>query len=348
LEILHAYHRENHTIKDVYDQVATLFHNHTDLLEEFTQFLPDPNPPAPSQTLVPQRGQKSRGKKRDEKLKERESIKDSHSRDKDKGVKRSKKVEELRRHDDERSTLHATYEEFQFFYRIKSKINNPEVYTEFLRCLNLHCLDIFTKMDLVIMVRDLWGRKFPNLFEQFKQFIHFNELLAEPEPKQLPTPPSHWMEIDFSTCKRYGPSYRALPKNYPQPICSERTELGRSVLNDTWVSVPTGSEDFTFKNSRKNQYEEMLFKCEDDRFELDLVIELNSSAMRALEAIQRNISKMKKEELVRFRLEPLSGMYFVVTLLPFLLSCSAFSLSYPFSFLSLIYLCGISRSCQEH
>jgi histone deacetylase complex regulatory component SIN3 len=31
------------------------------------------------------------------------------------------------------------------------------------------------------------------------------------------------------------------------------------------VSVPTGSEDFSFKNMRRNQYEEALFKCEDDR-----------------------------------------------------------------------------------
>ena len=42
LEILHTFHREQHTIKDVYDQVATLFHDHPDLLEEFSQFLPDP------------------------------------------------------------------------------------------------------------------------------------------------------------------------------------------------------------------------------------------------------------------------------------------------------------------
>jgi paired amphipathic helix protein Sin3a len=42
LEILHTYHKEQHTIKDVYEQVATLFQNHQDLLEEFAQFLPDP------------------------------------------------------------------------------------------------------------------------------------------------------------------------------------------------------------------------------------------------------------------------------------------------------------------
>lgn len=53
LKILHTYHQEQHTIKDVYEHVAVLFAKHPDLLEEFTQFLPDPmaasQPPVPTQ-----------------------------------------------------------------------------------------------------------------------------------------------------------------------------------------------------------------------------------------------------------------------------------------------------------
>lgn len=52
---------------------------------------------------------------------------------------------------------------------------------------------------------------------------------------------------------------------YPIPIASQRTELGAEVLNDHWVSVTSGSEDYSFKHMRKNQYEESLFRCEDDR-----------------------------------------------------------------------------------
>jgi len=70
LEILHTFHREQHTIRDVYEQVARLFQvflyilpaspssslliwwrdlaqDHPDLLEEFSEFLPEnatPNP----------------------------------------------------------------------------------------------------------------------------------------------------------------------------------------------------------------------------------------------------------------------------------------------------------------
>ena len=38
---------------------------------------------------------------------------------------------------------------------------------------------------------------------------------------------------------------------------------------------------------RKNQYEEALFRCEDDRFELDMVIERNTSTMRAMGPLVR-------------------------------------------------------------
>lgn len=52
---------------------------------------------------------------------------------------------------------------------------------------------------------------------------------------------------------------------YPIPSASQRSELGAQVLNDNWVSVTSGSEDYSFKHMRRNQYEESLFKCEDDR-----------------------------------------------------------------------------------
>ncbi len=40
------------------------------------------------------------------------------------------------------------------------------------------------------------------------------------------------------------------------------------------------SEDYSFKLMRKNQYEEALFRCEDDRYEFDICCEQNRSTMR--------------------------------------------------------------------
>lgn len=40
------------------------------------------------------------------------------------------------------------------------------------------------------------------------------------------------------------------------------------MLNDTWVSFPSWSEDSTFVSSKKTQYEENIYRCEDERFEV--------------------------------------------------------------------------------
>lgn len=47
----------------------------------------------------------------------------------------------------------------------------------------------------------------------------------------------------------------------------------------------------------------MLFKCEDDRFELDLVIELNASTMKVLEPIVKQLSEVSEDEVAKFRLD---------------------------------------------
>ena len=41
LETLHTYEKEQKSIKDVYEEVSRLFKDHTELLAEFSQFLPD-------------------------------------------------------------------------------------------------------------------------------------------------------------------------------------------------------------------------------------------------------------------------------------------------------------------
>jgi len=45
---------------------------------------------------------------------------------------------------------------------------------------------------------------------------------------------------------------------------------------------------------RKNQYEEALFKCEDERFEIDMVIDCNASALRLLEPLAEELALFAK------------------------------------------------------
>ncbi|KAK4772300.1 hypothetical protein SAY86_014075 [Trapa natans] len=108
----------------------------------------------------------------------------------------------------------------------------------------------------------------------------------DPSPKMYTGKPIN--ELDLSNCESCTPSYRLLPKNYPIPPVSQRTELGAEVLNDHWVSVTSGSEDYSFKHMRKNQYEESLFRCEDDRFELDMLLEsVNVTTKRVEELLEK-------------------------------------------------------------
>jgi paired amphipathic helix protein Sin3a len=101
-------------------------------------------------------------------------------------------------------------------------------------------------------------------------------------------------ELDLSNCEQCTPSYRLLPKNYPISIASQKTEIGKLVLNDHWVSVTSGSEDYSFSHMRKNQYEESLFKCEDDRFELDMLLESVNSTTKHVEEL---LTKINSNEL---------------------------------------------------
>ena len=63
---------------------------------------------------------------------------------------------------------------------------------------------------------------------------------------------------------------------------------------------------------RKNQYEEALFRCEDDRFDLDMHIETNASAKAALQPINAELMHMDAEDRANFRIEerPLRAIHY--------------------------------------
>ena len=70
------------------------------------------------------------------------------------------------------------------------------------------------------------------------------------------------------------------------------------MLNDNWVSVATGSEEqASFKHMRKNEYETKLFNCEDERFEIDMVIDSNNATIRVLEKLTKEIDILRTKLL---------------------------------------------------
>ncbi|TYZ59045.1 hypothetical protein PybrP1_007594 [[Pythium] brassicae (nom. inval.)] len=180
-------------------------------------------------------------------------------------------------------------EEWSIFEKIKKVLPSRDTWREFLKCLELYSQEVLRREEMLSLVKNLFGRH-AALVDEFDALLGSHG--AQKNPKEM-WPFIPLAETDLSQCRRATPSYRALPASYPIPPCSYRSQLERAVCNDAWVSVPTGSEDFSFKNMRKNQYEEALFKCEDERFEIDMVIDANASTIVALEPLAREIEALR-------------------------------------------------------
>ncbi|XP_019452911.1 PREDICTED: paired amphipathic helix protein Sin3-like 2 isoform X4 [Lupinus angustifolius] len=240
---------------------------------------------------------------------------------------------------DDKDTLKSMYSQaFSFCEKVKEKLSSADDYQAFLKCLHIFSNGIIKRNDLQNLVTDLLG-KHSDLMDEFNDFLerceNIDGFLAGVMSKKSLSTDAHAsrsskledkekeqkremdggkekerhrenkylsksiQELDLSDCKRCTPSYRLLPSDYPFPKASQRSELGAQVLNDHWVSVTSGSEDYSFKHMRRNQYEESLFRCEDDRFELDMLLESVISAAKQAEELYNNITenKINKENL---------------------------------------------------
>ncbi|KAE8717151.1 Paired amphipathic helix protein Sin3-like 1 [Hibiscus syriacus] len=240
---------------------------------------------------------------------------------------------------DERDTFKSMCNRgFVFCEKVKERLCSSDDYQAFLKCLNIYSNGIIKRNDLQNLVTDLLG-KYPDLMNEFNKFLERCEntdgLLAGVISRKSLTLDGHTsrpleekdrepkreiegakekerykeymgksiQELDLSNCQNCTPSYRLLPDDYPIPVASQRSELGASVLNDYWVSVTSGSEDYSFKHMRRNQYEESLFRCEDDRFELDMLLEAVSSTAKRVEDLLNSINENKINMNCPFRVE---------------------------------------------
>ena len=195
---------------------------------------------------------------------------------------------------------YGTLNDFAFFDRIRKTIPNPDVYRNFLRCLVIYNNEIINETELLQLTTPFLTPH-PELLRWFKEFLGPTDTLyscsnrdysKDTESKRESqhsfldqvhnnvVRPENSIDIDFSQCKRIGASYCAVPDEFNSPKCSGRTDLCREVLNDNWVSFPSWSEDSTFVSSHKTQYEEYIYRCEDERFELDVVIETNAATIK--------------------------------------------------------------------
>ncbi|KAL3924281.1 MAG: hypothetical protein SGILL_001142 [Bacillariaceae sp.] len=318
LEILHTYQKEQRGIKEVLEQVAHLFQDHPDLLKEFTFFLPDAVQEQAKERLHRAAAESEsrlaglRAKKNAMDIDQQQVIDmtghglliDSDGR----GRKRAFNDDgatPIAFPQTPESYVYNSAVERQFFDAAKEALasytrDGGQAWAEFMKCLDMYAQEILSRSEMLNFVEPLLGKRNNKLFEEFKR------ILAAAGGRGTSTAPpmeDSWYsvplsEIDFSRCRRCSPSYRALPRDYPAPPCSQRSDEEAKVLNDVWVSLPVGSEEsYTFRHMRRNTYEETLFRVEDERFEIDMTIDSNTCTLALLEPFAEEMAVLSVNEL---------------------------------------------------
>uniref|UniRef100_A0A1J3I1R9 Paired amphipathic helix protein Sin3-like 6 n=3 Tax=Noccaea caerulescens TaxID=107243 RepID=A0A1J3I1R9_NOCCA len=255
LDILNMYRKDRKSISEVYEEVTMLFKGHEDLLVEFVNFLPncsDIASPSARNAVLRHKGT---------------AIPPMHPVHSDKKIKLRCKIED---HSDDSDQQEDGDE-------------------------NLVACSPGNSLG-----RDNGGNQDYESGEDADRDTDRTEKGAASGSKDIgnhKNPPSTTKyvgtpinELDLSECTRCTPSYRLLPKDYPVEIPSYRNTLGKKSLNDHLVSVTSGSEDYSFSHMRKNQYEESLFRCEDDRYEMDMLLGCVSSAIKHVEILLEKIN----------------------------------------------------------
>lgn len=188
-------------------------------------------------------------------------------------------------------------DEVHFFEKAKKLLGSKQIYQEFVKFLHLYTQDLISKNDLIRKVAQFIGTD-TELFDWFKVFVGYEEL-----PKEIENIVYEKHKVDLDLCEACGPSYKKLPKSDTFMPCSGRDEMCWEVLNDEWVGHPVwASEESGFIAHRKNQYEETLFKTEEERHEYDFYIEANLRTIQTLEVINNRINTMTHEEKAVFKL----------------------------------------------
>ncbi|CAF4001433.1 unnamed protein product [Rotaria sp. Silwood2] len=199
-------------------------------------------------------------------------------------------------------------DEISFFDKVQKTLRSPLVFDNFLRCILLYTKRIISRIELFELIQSYLSHA-PELLKTFQELINLREPGEAIIPKNIydQNDTDSLISIDYGSCSQYGTSYRSVPRSYTLPTCSGRTQLCKEVLNDHCVLFPTFTDESSTVAAKKSVFEEHMYKIEDERFELDIVMEVNLSAIRALESVQFHMNSLTPEQLSNFQLDDQLG-----------------------------------------
>ncbi|KAG8847483.1 Transcriptional regulatory protein sin3 [Tulasnella sp. 330] len=213
----------------------------------------------------------------------------------------------------------AATDETMFFDRVKRHIDDRTTYNEFLKLLHLFTEEIIDIRVLMERAAGFLGGEGGEMMNLFKEVLRWEErtivdgelkgdggtVMSATRGTVAVVPTIDRPKVDLNSCRKYGPSYRKLPKHEITLACSGRDAMCWEVLNDEWVSHPTwASEDAGFSTHQKNIFEDAMHKSEEERHEYDFHIEGISRTISILEPINTRINLMESEERAVYKLKP--------------------------------------------
>ena len=183
--------------------------------------------------------------------------------------------------------------DYIFFNGLKD-LFPPEIYKILIKILYLYNEGIISQYEFTILITPYFTQpNHQNLLEFFKSLTN-SKILNRRQHAIFDRP---MCEMDFTKTRQIS-GYFELPKEYPILISSGRTDFENSIFNDRLITIPTGSEDD--KNPmKKNHYEENLFAFEDQRYGIDMIIEVFQYAIDKLAKLKEKLNNniIKKGEL---------------------------------------------------
>lgn len=106
-----------------------------------------------------------------------------------------------------------------------------------------------------------------------------------------------------------------------------------SVTNDRWISLPEMlGDDYQFKPARQTSYHYELFKCEDDMYEIDIILGHHRSCIKELTRLYEEANAIKS----------LNVYYLIVIIILFSFLFSSLLLPFASYFSSLFFLLSIN------
>ena len=102
--------------------------------------------------------------------------------------------------------------------------------------------------------------------------------------------------LDLYALPKHGTSYRVLPKEETEASSFNSVKLEPAILeciNTQYRSVSSAAEQSSYvpASSRKRYSQDYMSRIDDERFELDLMMDVNSAAIKSIEALQKAVSK---------------------------------------------------------